>query len=400
MSVSIQRKQIWLFSMLVMLSVAFNSDWKSSSAVWWGSVAFFIVAYAFYRNWKISLEFTKADSWLLGFILLSAVSVVYATNIIAVVDMLKTLLVMLVIGYIIGKEIENGDNIDQILFVTVLALFVVALYLYTSVDLNSFILTRIGQADTGRWNANDIGIMSSVGIMIGLTQLKKSPLLQKFILVAMIALFAYIDIIMASRKAFIMLIMGLCGMRVLNNPTKLIRNMLIIILGLCLTWYLILEIPFFYDLVGWRIEGMIAAIRGETSAADSSALYRAMMLKSALETFGAHPVFGVGLDNFRYFNSVRVTYAHNNFAEVAADLGIVGIVGYYWIFAYIIIDFVRTFKNHDTVMNFLFVVIMVYLVNHVAMVTMVDMLQCIFICAYISYSSKINGTREKSLLKY
>lgn len=397
MSVSIQRKQIWLFSMLVMLSVAFNSDWKSSSAVWWGSVAFFIVAYAFYRNWKISLEFTKADSWLLGFILLSAVSVVYATNIIAVVDMLKTLLVMLVIGYIIGKEIENGDNIDQILFVTVLALFVVALYLYTSVDLNSFILTRIGQADTGRWNANDIGIMLSVGIMIGLTQLKKSPLLQKFILVAMIALFAYIDIIMASRKAFIMLIMGLCGMRVLNNPTKLIRNMLIIILGLCLTWYLILEIPFLYDLVGWRIEGMIAAIRGETSAADSSALYRAMMLRSALETFGAHPVFGVGLDNFRYFNSVRVTYAHNNFAEVAADLGIVGIVGYYWIFAYIIIDFVRTFKNHDTVMNFLFVVIMVYLVNHVAMVTMVDMLQCIFICAYISYSSKINGTREKSL---
>ena len=110
MSVSIQRKQIWLFSMLVMLSVAFNSDWKSSSAVWWGSVAFFIVAYAFYRNWKISLEFTKADSWLLGFILLSAVSVVYATNIIAVVDMLKTLLVMLVIGYIIGKEIENGDK--------------------------------------------------------------------------------------------------------------------------------------------------------------------------------------------------------------------------------------------------------------------------------------------------
>lgn len=400
MSVSIQRKQIWLFSMFVMLSVAFNSDWKSSSAVWWGSVAFFIVAYAFYRNWKISLEFTKADSWLLGFILLSAVSVVYATNIIAVVDMLKTLLVMLVIGYIIGKEIENGDNIDQILFVTVLALFVVALYLYTSVDLNSFILTRIGQADTGRWNANDIGIMSSVGIMIGLTQLKKRSLLQKFILVAMIALFAYIDIIMASRKAFIMLIMGLCGMRVLNNPTKLIRNILIIILGLCLTWYLILEIPFLYDLVGWRIEGMIAAIRGETSAADSSALYRAMMLKSALETFGAHPVFGVGLDNFRYFNSVRVTYAHNNFAEVAADLGIVGIVGYYWIFAYIIIDFVRTFKNHDTVMNFLFVVIMVYLVNHVAMVTMVDMLQCIFICAYISYSSKINGAREKSLLKY
>lgn len=388
MSISIQRKQVWLFSMFVMLSVAFNSDWKASSPLWWGSVIFFIGTYAFYRRGKIELEFTRVDCWLLGFISLSAISIVYAMNIATVIEMLKTLVVILVLCYVIGKEIKDENDANQILFVTLLSLFVVAIYLYTTVDLNSFILTRVGQADTGRWNANDIGIMSSVGIMIGLTQLRKVRFPKKLIIVATIVLFAYLTVIMASRKALIMLVVGLCGMRVLNNPTKLIRNILLIVIGLCLAWYMILEIPFFYELIGWRMEGMVAAIKGETGTSDSSSLYRAMMLKAAFDTFKANPIFGVGMDNFRFFNPIRTTYAHNNFAEIAADLGILGIIGYYWIFVCIIADFVQTFRQHDTEKNFLFIVVMVYLINHVAMVTVTDLLQYLFIFVYVSYSQK------------
>lgn len=395
MSVALQRKQVWLFSMFVMLSVAFNSDWKASSPIWWGSVVFFIGAYAFYRNWEIRLELTKVDCWLLGIILLSAISIFYATNIVTVFEMLKTLIVIFLICYVTGKEIEDENDINHILFVMVLSLFVVALYLYSSVDLKSFVLTRVGQADTGRWNANDVGMMSSVGIMIGLTQLREASILRKLIIVASIVLFAYLDIVMASRKAFIMLIVGLCGMRVLNNPTKLIRNILLIIIGLCLAWYIILEIPFFYELIGWRMEGMIAAIKGKTGASDSSSLYRARMMKAAFDTFKGHPIGGVGMDNFRFFNPIRETYAHNNFAEIAADLGIFGIVGYYWIFVYIIVDFAKTFKEHDAEKNFLFIVIMAYLINHVAMVTITDMLQYIFIYAYASYSLRRMRISEK-----
>lgn len=396
MSVSIQRKQVWLFFMLILFSVAFNSDWKDSSIIWWGSVAFFAAAYAFYRNWKISLKFTKADCWLLGLLALSAISVTYAANKAVVVDMLKTLLVMLATCYMIGNTIENENDVDQILFVIMLSILVVVLYLYTNFDLNLFVLTRVGLADTGLWNANEVGIISTVGIMIGLEQLKKGTVPRRLIIVAMMAAFTYIAIIMASRKAFVMLIVVLCGMRMLNQPQKLIRNMALITIGLCVAWYMILEIPFFYQLIGWRMEGMIAAIKGQVGTSDSSSFYRVMMVKSALETFKKHPILGVGMDNFRFFNANRVTYAHNNFAEIAADLGIVGIVGYYWIFVYIIIDFVKTFKKHDAVKNFLFVVIMAYLMNHIAMVTITDMLQCIFIYMYVSYSEKTKQEMKNS----
>ena len=396
MSVSIQRKQVWLFSMLILFSVAFNSDWKDSSIIGWGSVAFFAAAYAFYRNWKISLKFTKADCWLLGLLALSAISVTYAANKAVVVDMLKTLLVMLATCYMIGNTIENENDVDQILFVIMLSILVVVLYLYTNFDLNLFVLTRVGLADTGLWNANEVGIISTVGIMIGLEQLKKGTVPRRLIIVAMMAAFTYIAIIMASRKAFVMLVVVLCGMRMLNQPQKLIRNMALITIGLCLAWYMILEIPFFYQLIGWRMEGMIAVLKGQVETSDSSSFYRVMMLKSALETFKKYPILGVGMDNFRFFNTVRVTYAHNNFVEIAADLGIVGIVGYYWIFVYIIIDFVKTFKKHDAVKNFLFVVIMAYLMNHIAMVTITDMLQCIFIYMYVSYSEKTKQEMKNS----
>ena len=65
-----------------------------------------------------------------------------------------------------------------------------------------------------------------------------------------------------------------------------------------------------------------------------------------------------------------------------------GIIGYYWIFVCIIADFVQTFRQHDTEKNFLFIVVMVYLINHVAMVTVTDLLQYLFIFVYVSYSQK------------
>ena len=150
--------------------------------------------------------------------------------------------------------------------------------------------------------------------------------------------------------------------------------------------YLIFEVPFFYELIGWRMEGMIALFKGNTLEVDSSALSRAMMIQSALTVFYDNPIFGVGLDNFRFFNAVRVTYAHNNFVEIAADLGILGLIAYYWIFVYIVFDYLKKYKKHSKMRTFLFLVVVVYFINHIGMVTILEMLQSIFVCLYISCS--------------
>lgn len=387
------KKQIWLLATCVMLAVAFNPDWNSSSIIWWGCIAVFGLSYAFYKEFKINIKFNIADMWMAGFMFLSAISVLYAAHKEATIDSLKTLIVMFFVCFLIGKEIKKRESLREMLWVTFFSLLIVATYLYLYVDFNSFVLTRIGAADTGRWNVNDIGIMASIGILIGIMLFRDTNRLMKLLLIFSIPFLLYLDVMAASRKAILMLVICLCGMRILNNPTKVVKNILFITVGVCLTMYLIFEVPFFYELIGWRMEGMIALLRGEPTVADSSSITRAMMLNSAMQTFYDNPIFGVGMNNFRFFNIVRVTYAHNNFAEIAADLGILGLTAYYWIFLYIIKNYLKKYKLHDKMMNFLFVIIMVYLMNHMGLVTITDMLQCIFICLYTAYSRVGNTER-------
>lgn len=387
------KKQIWLLATCVMVAVAFNPDWNSSRIIWWGCIAVFGLSYAFYKEFKINIKFNIADMWMAGFMFLSAISVLYAAHKEATIDSLKTLIVMFFVCFLIGKEIKKQESLREMLWVTFFSLLIVATYLYLYVDFNSFVLTRIGAADTGRWNVNDIGIMASIGILIGIMLFRDTNRLMKLLLIFSIPFLLYLDVMAASRKAILMLVICLCGMRILNNPTKVVKNILFITVGVCLTMYLIFEVPFFYELIGWRMEGMIALLRGEPTVADSSSITRAMMLNSAMQTFYDNPIFGVGMNNFRFFNIVRVTYAHNNFAEIAADLGILGLTAYYWIFLYIIKNYLKKYKLHDKMMDFLFVIIMVYLMNHMGLVTITDMLQCIFICLYTAYSRVGNTER-------
>lgn len=396
MSLIIVKKHLWLLATCVMLAVAFNPDWNSSSLIWWGCVALFGLTYAFYKKFKINIRFNIADKWMVGVLLLSTVSVLYAAHRGATIDSLKTLLVLFFVCFFIGKETKNKVSLREMLWTTFFSLLSVAIYLYFNVDFNSFVLTRIGEGNTGKWNVNDIGIMATIGVLIGIMLFRDTNKFMKLFLITSMPFLLYLDVIAASRKAILMLLICLCGMRMLNNPTKMIRNILLIAIGILLTMYLIFEVPFFYELIGWRMEGMVAILRGDTVDADSSAITRALMIQSAMNVFYDNPVFGVGLDNFRFFNAVRLTYSHNNFVEIAANLGIIGFISYYWIFVYIILDYLKKRKRHEEMKTFLFVVIMAYLINHVAMVTILDMLQCVFIFFYIAYS-EVASQAEKGI---
>jgi O-antigen ligase len=67
------------------------------------------------------------------------------------------------------------------------------------------------------------------------------------------------------------------------------------------------------------------------TGADGSALTRELLYQEAGEFFIESPIYGLGLDQFRY-NSITGLYAHSDYAEILADTGIIGALIYFPIY--------------------------------------------------------------------
>ena len=87
---------------------------------------------------------------------------------------------------------------------------------------------------------------------------------------------------------------------------------------------------------------------------DSSTEERYAMMLLGLDIFEAHPILGVGIDNALLYNVPRYDYLHSNPFELLADIGIVGVCVYYWIYILIAYRFwkYRDFSSKEYIISF------------------------------------------------
>lgn len=87
------------------------------------------------------------------------------------------------------------------------------------------------------------------------------------------------------------------------------------------------------------MEGLFNLLSGEGEA-DYSALSRADMIDYGLQQWLYSPIWGYGLDSFKYFYGLVtgvVSYSHNNYVELLFDLGLIGCILYYIFYLKILI---------------------------------------------------------------
>lgn len=133
-------------------------------------------------------------------------------------------------------------------------------------------------------------------------------------------------------------------------------------------WYLLILIPVFMALVLEYIDfsNIIALERLQgtldylnTGEGDSSTKFRFIFMDLAYNTFLDNKLIGIGIDAFQHFEGY---YAHNNYLEILADLGIVGFLIYYSIYFPILKNSVIQRKNLLFISMIITVLIMEYAV--------------------------------------
>ena len=101
---------------------------------------------------------------------------------------------------------------------------------------------------------------------------------------------------------------------------------------------LIMNVPVFYETIGYRFDSYIQGVSGNGEQGRSAAI-RDTIRSLAFSEWGTSPIFGHGFDSFKYL-SIWFTgyffYSHCNYAELLYDGGLLLTVAYYSVFAIIL----------------------------------------------------------------
>jgi len=322
------------FTTLLLLVLSQNKDWSNSGFLWWGSIAFFMIAYFFSGNAKILLD-EKYALWIVSFVALCFISIFWAVRTGLVIESMKSMVVHVAVAFLLRGRIRNNEDIRKVINIVVISIVINSVYLLISNK--GMYATQPGFDDKtvrlgteGDWNANGIGSLTSTATLLSLYFLKEvNSKRQKVMYVAVIILTVLVTLMTGSRTAFIKVLLGIACFLFLTSRGKRLKMTLIILLILCVMYYLVMEIPFFYSIIGWRMEGLTNLFTGEGQV-DHSAQIRNEFIYDAIAQWKKEPIFGYGIDCYRVVNTVKANYyAHNNFVELLADLGVIGFAVYY-----------------------------------------------------------------------
>ena len=149
------------------------------------------------------------------------------------------------------------------------------------------------------------------------------------------AAFIVVNIIISgSRKVLVASLLTFLVMYIISPKggklAKKIRRVILVLAVFAFILWLILNNNFLYNLIGQKT---VVAIKEMLSMqvdrkVDYSVYQRAEVMRIAFDVFKDHPVIGVGYYCFLNYNEWQL-YAHNNYLELLADLGLIGFVLYY-----------------------------------------------------------------------
>lgn len=293
------------------------------------------------------LKFNGYLAWILVFFGYAYLSILWAISSDKAMDINNRFVQILFFAIFLTNRIKTHEEIIRYLKITVWASVYSAIVLLIKTPLSDFGSERIGEAIGV--NPNFFGVRIAIACVISLYLFLKN---KKNFLYALFSIgFLLLVIFTASRRSLFFILFSVClyvfiknlfASKEKNAPKKFLNILFAIFLLLCV-YYLIMNIPFLYDTIGYRIDIGIENIG--TDVGDGSIEERAYYEKTAIELFWKSPAIGVGLNGFAgYLSKIgyrHVAYSHNNYLELLCTLGLIGFTIFYSMMVYLIIKLFR-----------------------------------------------------------
>ena len=305
-------------------------------------------------------------------------------------------------GTVLGIAIRNKIANTMVISLTLnlIMVFVICQYILWKRDLNKVIrffenaifITAIitiavsrGTLFTGRLgsdteiNSNVLAMLSVYSMTLCLYLMKGS----RFSWIYLLKIVVYISIVLlsGSRKGLLMIAISILLISVVNGRRKFIRNILISAIVLIVIYYLIMNVPVLYDIIGVRVEDLMSLVLEEKTE-DGSLLTRQELIEIGWDYIKRNPWFGYGYDNFKLISGVdgRLSgiyglYSHNNYIELLFGCGIIGTVLYYFPMLLILIGLIKNLKTHPCIVYLLAIFVAKHVVEY----------------GYVSYYSRIDA---------
>ncbi len=342
--------------LLLFFTVEIVPDFRTSSIFWWGCLGLLCLSFLYdsvKNKGEVVFVIKPFEKWYGIFVIYACLSIIWASDRTNTWKYIPTILVTFIVCFAVSQMIRTEEDLNAILFVRFLASFVLCLYIYTNIDLKVLGNERIGTDVLGEgWNSNEIALKLTIGCILGIEQLKqfKNRLLKLCIFASVVAMFS-IMMFCGSRTAFII---GVCGIAVylfLSAERKRFFTFCIIALGVFGMYYLVMNVPMLYDVLGSRLEILESGLEGDVQYGSGTEL-RLRMMKDGLSLFTEYPIFGAGMNNFRniYGETYGIfKYSHSNHIEILVNFGIVGALIFYYSFGYLIIPSIRKLVNRKKI---------------------------------------------------
>ncbi len=349
---------IWNVSFfLLMLSVICFGNTKSGTNYYYYAVFFLFIGVSYLevlldRSWYRHLYLPLQTIWYGLFVILSIVSSIWAQSFATTILPISKMVQILLLTNCLIQHVKDEKRLEQYIRVMMAASLFLIVYLLARTPPSRWFSGFLGHG-TG-YNTNDIGLSIAICVLLSFYE---AYVHHRRICFALTGLSIFAVILTSSRKGILMSVFGIIVIAVFNyRARQYMLRVLCILAAAFLIIFLIYQIPPLYRVVGMRIDTMLSYFMDD-QAFDYSISIRQHFIEIAKSILREHPIFGIGLNNFSYYvraYSTKLTYCHNNYWEIAAGLGIVGLIVYYWFYVYLFLRLARqVLDGHKSALIFI-----------------------------------------------